>query len=134
VLGVGGVGSALIRAWVDGDALRLVKDFDSGGGEPKIEAAIDQLIGSTVIMAIGLQVIIGREQAWREPFGILIRDGGQRLERRPVKGFELRAPGAGQLFEGAMIEVLKQGVDGLVEFGQREESAMAEAGQNPTFY
>jgi hypothetical protein len=84
MFGVGGVGSAFARSWVDGDALRLVKDFDPGGGEPKVEVAIDQLVGSAVIVAVCLQMVVGRKPAWREPLGIFVGSDRQWFACQPV--------------------------------------------------
>ena len=62
---------------------------------------------------------------------ILIRLGRQGPQGRFVQLLELAEPRAGQLLEGALIEIIQQHADGLIECGQGEEALMAQAGHDP---
>ena len=65
------------------------------------------------------------------PLGIFVGARRQRLERRAVELEEQVAAADAQAAHRPRIEVGDQPGDRLVELGQREEAAMAQAGQDP---
>ena len=57
--------------------------------------------------------------------------GRQRLERRSVECFEQFPAGRAQMLCLPPVQVFQPFMDGLVQFGEAEETAIAQAGQNP---
>ena len=57
---------------------------------------------------------------------------GQRFERGLVELLERLPTVTRQLLERLFVELIEQGTDTLIEFGQREEGVVAKAGQDPT--
>ena len=112
-------------AAMGGDAGAFAEDFDGRGGEAHVHRLTDEAMGHTIEMALRFEMIIEMD-ASMTPFGLLVGGGGQRLERRLIRGEELGMPRAGQFLEGAVIEVSEQCGQGGVEFRQTEETLMTE--------
>jgi hypothetical protein len=64
------------------------------------------------------------------PFGILVGLGRQRLERRPVELLEQLPAGCAEMTRDAPVESDEKLGDRLIEFGETEETVIAQAGQN----
>ena len=94
------------------------------GGVSGEELAPDQGVGDGVVVAVEFDVGV-EVHADLLPLGEDVGLGGQRAQRRAVGGLEGAAPRAGELVEGALVEPREQFGDGAVEFGQREEGAVA---------
>ena len=60
------------------------------------------------------------------------RSAGKRLERRPIHFLKQALAGAFAFLEGALVELLQQFANGLVQFAEREELAMPQRGDDPT--
>ena len=69
----------------------------------------------------------------RFPRGELVARGRQRLQRIAFELLEQRAARDGLATEAAVIDQRELLGDGRVGFGQREELAFAQRGQNPAF-
>jgi hypothetical protein len=59
--------------------------------------------------------------------------GRERLKRGPIQFGKQRGARTGALAERPLVKLLQQFANRLVEFGQAEETAMAERGHHPAF-
>ena len=66
------------------DALALAEQLDRVRGDARIELLADQPVRHRVVVPVNVDVIIKANPA-QTPFGILIRFGRQRLQRRAVE-------------------------------------------------
>ena len=82
-------------------------------------------------MLVDLDVIIDAGSAFL-PFGVDIGLGGQGGEGRPVELLEQLTPAGAEMTGHAAVQLIQEFVDGLVQFDEREEAALAEPCQNPS--
>jgi len=88
------------------------------------------LAASTSVVGIELDVVVDVHLGGLAAADLEARRR-QGLERRGVELHEGACPAAGEHLEGALIEVNKELGDRAVELEEAEESAVAQAGQNP---
>ena len=129
---VGGGVTALERgAHVAGDALAAVQALHGVGGETHVDFAPHQGVRDGVVVAFDLDVVVDVDPCLL-PLGEHVALGGKGAKGGTVELFEQRAPRAGELAERAVVEPFEQRGDGCVEFGEREERAVAKCGEDPS--
>ena len=117
-------------AHVGGHTLAFMEDLDGALGDPGPELLFGQGMGNRIVMLGDLDMVVEAGAALL-PFGVLIGLGRQRLERRSVECFEQFPAGRAQMLCLPPVQVFQPFMDGLVQFGEAEETAIAQAGQNP---
>ena len=132
MFGHGGVAPAAGSAHMGGDALTVMEDLDGALGDPGPELLFGQGMGHRIVMLGDLDMIIETGAALL-PFGVLVCLARQRLQRRLIECLEQLPAGCVQMFCDAPVQVLQQFMNGLVQFGEAEETAIAQAGQDPAF-
>ena len=130
VFGDGGVASIAGSAHVGGHTLAFMEELDGALGDPGPELLFGQGMGNRIVMLGDLDMVVEAGAALL-PFGVLIGLGRQRLERRSVECFEQFPAGRAQMLCLPPVQVFQPFMDGLVQFGEAEETAIAQAGQNP---
>ncbi len=131
VLGHGGVGAGAVAAHMLCDASPTVVDGDGGGASLDLDPGADQAVGHGVVVGVDLEVLVDVDAGFLH-LGVAIRDARQGFERRSVETFEEFSARAGQLAEGALVEVFEQLGDGGVELGEGEEGVVAKTRQDPS--
>jgi hypothetical protein len=101
-----------------------MRDFCSGA----YKLLADQPVRHRVVVPIDVDVIIETDPA-QTPFGIFVRVGRQRLQRRAVELEEQIAAADAQAPHWSCIEIDDQLADRLVQIGEREEATIAQPGQ-----
>src|SRR5947209_828454 len=81
-------------------------------------------------MLIDFDVVIETDLAFL-PFGVSIGLGRQLLERSPLDLLKQRTPAGSQVSSHPSIKARDQVKDGSIEFGQREETTIAQLGSDP---
>jgi hypothetical protein len=99
------------------DAPALAKQLDCVGGDARVELLADQPVRHRVVVPVDVDVIIEIDPA-QTPFGILIRVGRQRLQRRAVELEEQVAAADAQAPHRRPIEIDDQLGDRLVQLGE----------------
>ena len=130
VFGDGGRAVRSQAAAVAGDALAAVENLDCCRGDPRLDLLADQLVRHAVVMLGELDVVI-EVDATALPLGVFVGKGWQRHERRLVQRFEERPPAHAPTAHRAVVDLVEQGPDRRVEFGQREEAPVPQPRQNP---
>src|SRR6267378_3206590 len=130
VFGDGGRAVRSQAAAVAGDALAAVENLDCCRSDPRLDLLADQLVRHAVVMLGELDVVI-EVDATALPLGVLVGKGWQRHERRLVQRFEERTPAHAPTAHRAVVDLVEQGPDRRVEFGQREEAPVPQPRQNP---
>ena len=110
----GAMGPLTIAAWVTGHPLTLVADRHAAIRGLDFDGLLYQVVWYRVIVLVVLDVVIDMHTGLFD-IGILVRLGRQGPQGRFVQLLELAEPGAGQLLEGALIEIIQQHADGLIE-------------------
>ena len=113
-----------------GDTLALVEDLHGGRAHPGVDHLVDEAVGDAVEVAVDLDVVVDVDPD-PLPLGELVGALGQRLEGGPVEALEEFGPGQAEVAHGAAVEGVEELADRLVEFGQGEEGAVAQPGQDP---
>src|SRR6266436_5534559 len=83
----------------------------------RLDLLADQLVRHAVVMLGELDVVI-EVDATALPRGVLVGKGWQRHERRLVQRFEERPPAHAPTAHRAVVDLVEQGPDRRVEFGQ----------------
>ena len=91
------------RTLVTGHPSALVEEFDDLRTETRLELLLDEGVGHGIGVPVDVHVIIDVHAA-QFPLGICIGWGGQRSEGGTVQGLEHALAGAGEFFEGPLIE------------------------------
>ena len=117
-------------AHVGGHTLTFMEDLDGALGDPGPELLPRQGVGHRIVMLGEFDMVVEAGAALL-PFGVLIWLARQRLERRLIECLEQLAAGCAQVFCDAPVQVFQQFMDGLVQFGEAEETAIAQPGQDP---
>ena len=116
-----------------GYTLAPMKDLHSQGRVAHVQLLMHQGVGSAVIVALDLDVVIDVDARFL-PFGERVAVGWQAAQRRPVERLEPGAAAALELAKSAGIEPVQQFRDRGVQIGQVEERAFAQDGQDPPFH
>jgi len=132
VLAQGGVGPAPLAQGVTGHALVGGKALHQGVGGAHIQAGADQPVRHAVVVAFEFDVVVDVDLD-ALPAADDVPGGGQGLQGRGVQLVKGTAPAAWQLLEWTMVEVDQQSGNGVIEFAQAEELAVAQARQDPAF-
>ena len=122
------------RLWlsgVAGHALVGREGLHQGVGDAQLDRGAHEPVRHAVVVGIELDVVVDVDLGGL-PAADLVARGRQRLERRGVELLEGAAPAAGELLEGALVQIDEQLGDGAVELGQAEESAVAQPRQDPS--
>ena len=127
------VAAVTVVAQVAGHSLLLMEYFDGSGTDQQVYPLMGQAVRERVTMALILHVIVDVDPG-RPPDGKDVNLRWQGLQGRPVQGFEGVFTAAGQLFEGALIQVLQQAANLPVEIHQREDLEVAQSHQNPSLH
>ncbi|NDE94242.1 MAG: hypothetical protein EB036_12815 [Betaproteobacteria bacterium] len=88
-----------------GHARALVKQLNGVRSDAGIQLHARKAIRHRVVVALNLNVVINAHPA-AFPLGVGVTDRGQRLKRWPIQRIKGRAAAAGQLLEGAIVQVL----------------------------
>ena len=107
-----------------------MEQLDRARGQPGLDLVADQAVGDRVVVAVDVDMVVEADPA-QAPLGIFVGGRRQRLERRMVELEEQIAAAHPQAAHRPGIEVDDQRGDRLVELGQREEAAVAQARQDP---
>ena len=132
----------MCSGWVDGlpaagqpamgrDPPTLEKDLDDGGGQSRLDALVDELIGDAVVVVRDLDVVIDVHAAVR-PHRELVGRRRQGPERGAIELLEELAPGDAELLHRARIERRQELADRRVQLGEVEEAAVAERREDPS--
>ena len=117
-------------AHVAGDALAAVQALHSGGGHTHVELTSDQGVRDRVVVPVHFDVVVDVDPRLL-PLGEHVTLGGKGSQRWTVELLEQLTPRARELAERAGVEPLEELRDRGVEFGQREERAVAKRSQDP---
>jgi len=115
---------------MSGDALAFVEYLDGALGDPGPELLFGQGMGHRIVMLGDLDMIIEAGAALL-PFGVLVWVARQRLQRRLVERLEQLPARCAQVLCDAPVHLFQQFMDGLVQLGEAEETAIAQPGQDP---
>jgi len=113
------------------DASPTVVDGDGGGASVDLDLGADQAVRHGVVVGVDRDVVVDVDAGFLH-LGVAVRDARQGLECRSVEAFEELSARAGQLAEGALVEVFEQRGDGGVELGEGEEGVVAKTRQDPS--
>ena len=100
-------------------------------GDARLDLLMNEVVRDAVVMLGDLDMIIEVDPA-ALPLGILVRLIRQGGERRMIELLEQFAPTSSPAAERSIVQLDKKRVDCLVEGGEREEAAVAQARQNPS--
>src|SRR4051794_17414105 len=118
------------RAQVRGDAFAAMEDLDGGGGDPGLDLLARQGMRNAVVVLGDLDMVVEPHPA-ALPLGVLVGLGRQGREGRAFDLLKELASRATPAAQGAIVEVIEERTDRLVEGGEREETAIAQARQDP---
>ena len=124
-----------IAAGMDGHGFRLafVEDLDHVLGGPDAHFLVDQRVRDGVEVLLELDVVVDvhpgglRGRIFKGLFW-------QRTQGGLIQFFEQLLPGFVQVLHGAMVQLFQQLQDRPVQFGQAEEGAVAQSGQDPALH
>src|SRR6516165_2545280 len=111
--------------------LAAEEDLDGLLGNPRLDLLMHEIVRDAVVMLGDLDVIIEVDPA-ALPFGILVRLIRQGGQRRTIELLEQFAATSSPAAHRSIVQLDKKRVDRLVEGGEREEAAVAQARQNPS--
>ncbi len=117
-------------AQMRGDPLAAEEYLDGLLGDASLDLLMHEVVRNAVVMLGDLDVIIEVDPA-ALPLGILVRLIRQGGERRTIELLEQLAPTSSPTSERSIVQIDKERVNCLVEGGEREEVAVAQACQNP---
>ena len=120
----GGVSAIAGCAHMGGDALALVEDLDGALGDAGPKFLPHQGMGDGIVMLGDLDMVIETGAALF-PFGVREGLGGQWSEGRLIKRFEQLPPLCAQMLCDAPVQRFQRFMDGLVQFGEGEETSIA---------
>ena len=130
VLGHRGMAPLGKRAGVAGHPLAAAEHFDHGSREPDVNLLSQETIRHRVVMSVHLNVAVDVDPG-QFPLGELVGGLRQGGEGGLVGAGEQGLPVARQFLEGTGVHILEQLADGLIEFGQAEETPVAQPRQDP---
>ncbi len=107
----------------------MVQHLDGALVEEDLDPLAHEMVGHRVEVPFEFDVIVDVD-AGVFAGAIGERFGGQGRELRRLVLHELAASGPGQLLEGTLVDRIHERADRLVEFGQREEHALAQRGHD----
>src|SRR5690606_31929388 len=130
MLGTGTVRSFAVAARMTGHPPAMAINGNGGVGCLYLYLLFHQMMRYRVVVLVVLDVVIDMHSRVLN-LGVLIRVCRQRSQRRLVELLKLTQTCTGQLFEGALVEVLQQEPNGLVKAGQGEEGLVTQARHDP---
>ena len=107
-----------------------VDDFHRLPGQVHVHLLVHQRIRHAVVVPLHLDVIVDVD-AGRLPFAELVAHSRQWLQRRPIQLREQRGAAALAFAEWPLVEPHQQLGNGLVDFREGEELALAQGRDDP---
>src|ERR1700751_4590121 len=111
--------------------LAAEEDLDDLLGDASLNLLMHEVVRDAVVMLGDLDVIIEIDPAALS-LGILVRFIRQGGQRPAIELLEQVAPTSSPAPERSIVQLDKERVNCLVECGEREETAVAQARQNPS--
>jgi hypothetical protein len=133
VFGQGGILAFLVAPEVKCHSSVLEEDLDGCRSEADIKCFPNELIGDAIIMAGHLDMVIDVNLR-SFPIGIDIRLSRERFESRLIQSFKENLAGGFEFLKPTVVEHLQLFLDGLIEFGEAEESAVPQRSQDRLLY
>lgn len=115
---------------VAGHPLALAEQLHRVGRQPGIQLLFDQLVRHRVVVFAYLDMVIDVDPHLL-PVRVLVRHSRQGAQGRGVHRLEHAPATSFQLLERPVVQLIQKLPDGLVQLGQTEEGAVAQAGQDP---
>jgi len=112
-------------------SLAAEENLDGLLGDASLDLLMHEVVRNAVVMLGDLDVIIEVDPA-ALPLGILVRLIRQWGQRRAIELLEQVAPTSSPAAQRSIVQLDKERVDRLVEGGEREEAAVAQARQDPS--
>ena len=132
VLGNGRVLPVPACAQMNGDALALMENLDSAGGQPRLDLGAGEAVGDRIIVGVDVDVIVDADPA-HAPLAVFVRLAGQRLERRAIDLLEDLAAGDAEPAQGlALVELGHEFAERGVDVGEAMKDPAPEPAQKPT--
>ena len=133
VAGLGREAALAMAPRMRGHAFAGVQDLNGRARDPHVHLLAHQRVGHAVVVPQDINVVVNvhaRLLPARE-FVALLR---QRQKRWPIQRLEERAPAPLQLLEGAIVQLIEERADLLVQLGQAEEGPFTKASQDPALH
>jgi hypothetical protein len=106
--------------------------LDRAGRRPDVDSLADEAVRDAVVVALDLDVVVDVDPG-SLPDRVLVRDGRQRPEGRPVERREQTVARACELAERPGVEPGDPLADRPVGLGEGKEPAVAEGCRDPAF-
>ena len=133
VLGRGRLSRAPRAPQVAGHPAATMEHLDGLLGDADLDHLARQAIGHGVEVPLHLDVVV-EPGAAATPLGVGVGFGRQRQQGGPLQALEQRLPAGAEMAHRPGIELDHEFADRAVQFGQREQPAMAQPGQDPALH
>jgi len=130
VFSEGGVSSRRFDPGMGGDPLVLEQDLDGRLCSTDVDLLVDECVGDAVVVFFEFDVVVDVD-AGLLPRGEHVGLLRERPEGWPVQQLEELAAGTFEVLHWPLVQRPEQFTDGVVQIGQAEEGAVAQARQNP---